>query len=137
MNIRPKYIYIYIYKIYNIFSNYMGFLQGLYSTGTKTNKVTDRFFVESIPRPLILACINLMILCCWKLSLLLWKRKILTYFVKSIAKIQKPIQKFIANSSQKLLLEHSFQTVFNNYFQRNPCKHYLVIIVRKSFETSL
>ena len=56
---------------------------------------------------IVLACISLMVICCRKLFLLLWERKTFTC-VKYAAKIQKPIQKFIANSSQKLLSEHSF-----------------------------
>ena len=47
---------------------------------------------------IILPSIKLMILCCWKLFLLLWERKIFTC-VKYIAIIQNPIQKLIVNSS--------------------------------------
>ena len=47
---------------------------------------------------IILPSIKLMILCCWKLFLLLWERKIFTC-VKHIAIIQNPIQKLIVNSS--------------------------------------
>ena len=69
---------------------------------------------------IILACIKL-ILCCWKPFLILWERKIFTC-VNYIAVIQKAIQKFIANSPQKLLSEHSFQAIFSNCYQRNHSK---------------
>ena len=37
--------------MYNIFSQYMEFLQDLRSTGAKANKVTGGFLKESSPRP--------------------------------------------------------------------------------------
>ena len=86
---------------------------------------------------IVLACINLMVISCRKLLLLLWERKTFTC-VKSISKIQKPIQKLIANSSQKLISEHSVQTIFKTIIReiiRNVYSYKL--LTEKSFQTLL
>ena len=119
---------IYLLKIYEVFARFMlNWCKNKQSYWWIFGRIKSQTLI-------ILACINLMILCCWKLSLLLWEIKIFTniftYCVKSIAKIQKPIQRFIANSSQKLLLEHSLQNIFNNYDQRNYSKRSLKTIIR-------
>ena len=119
-------IYIYLYYpiyIYITTFLYIPYLYILYSLSSIAAKLKN--YIQQI----ILACISLMILCCWKLFLLSWERRIFTC-VKSITKIQKPIQKFISNSSQKLLSEHSFQKIFNNYYQRNHSEHFLETNIR-------
>ena len=47
------------------------------------------------------------------------------------------IREIIPNVSYKLSSDKSFQVILTNYYQRNHCKHYLVTIIRESFETSL
>ena len=118
---------IYLLKIYIVFARFMiNWCKSKQSYWLIFGRIKSQTLI-------ILACINLMI-CCWKLSLLLREikifTKIFTYCVKSIAKFQKPIQKFIANGSQKLLLEYSFQKIFNNYYQRNYSKRCLQAMIR-------
>ena len=136
MNIWPKSRQIYVYmikiskNIQDLLKIYGVFTRSMFNWCKNKQSYWQNFSKIKSQTLIILACINLMILRCWKLSLLLWEIRIFTYCVKFIAKIQKPIQKFIASSPQKLLLEHTFQTILNNYYQRNHSKRFLQTIIR-------
>ena len=66
-----------------------------------------------------------------------WEAKILTYYLKSIVKIQISNPKILCKQFLQAIREHSFPTLINNYYQRNHSKSFLQAISDKSFQTFL